>query len=839
MTGKNQNTSNSTRSSKVNISIDGMTCATCAITVEKELKRLDGVIDAVVSLATESAAIEYDADLVELDDFRRAVASAGYQVVEPSTDKAILDIEGMTCASCAQTIERALRSVAGVDDVTVNLATDQATVTFDRQVVTLDSLRQSVLDAGYRVARKEVVRERERLQRDIRKVAKARAKMWLAWAFAIPIVVWMIPEMAFGIMWPNALSFHIGMIVLAAPVLLFAGRETLRAGAKSAFHLSPNMDTLIMMGTTVAYATGFVAVIAEVGAAPTLLNYSGVAAMIMAFHLTGRYIETKAKGRASQAIQKLLSLEAKTAKVLRNGQEIEIPVDEVVVGDLMIVRPGEKIPTDGVVLEGESAVDESLATGESMPVAKQKGAKVIGATINKHGLLKVEATGVGEETFLAQVIRLVEQAQGSKVPIQEFADRVTRVFVPTILGIALLTLVAWLALPGTFYSVVQWADGFVPWVNSALDPVSLALFAAIAVLVIACPCALGLATPTALMVGSGMGAENGVLIRNGEAIQTMKSVNTIVLDKTGTITQGKPGVTDVVPTSGQQEEVILQVAASVESGSEHPLGEAIVKGAQDRGLSILDMSEFNAIPGKGVEARVDGRSVLVGNINLMEERGVTVSGVQERLAELENQAKTAMLVAIDGELVGTIAVADQLKIDSERAIAELKELGLEPVMITGDNERTAKAIAREVGIERILASVLPEQKAAEIRRLQDEGLMVAMVGDGINDAPALKQANVGIAVGTGTDIAIESSDITLVQGDLSAVVKAVKLSRATFRKIKQNLFWAYFYNAVAIPIAMLGLLHPVVAEAAMAFSSINVVANANRLRRVSIRPRVQ
>lgn len=839
MTDEKQNKVNSTRPSKVSLSIDGMSCASCAITIETELKRLNGVIDAAVSLATERATIEYDAGSVGLDDFRKAVTNAGYQVAEPSTDKVILDIEGMTCASCVQTIERALRSVAGVDDASVNLATEKATVKYDRQVATLDNLKQAVLGAGYRVTRKEAAREREKLERDIRKAAKARAKMWLAWAFVIPIVAWMIPEMAFGILWPTALVFHIAMVVLAAPVLFFVGGETLRAGARSAIHLYPNMDTLIMMGTLVAYATGFVAVIAELGAAPTLLNYSGVAAMIMAFHLTGRYIETKAKGRASQAIQKLLSLEAKQARIIRDGHEIEVPLDEVQAGDLMVVRPGEKIPTDGVVLEGKSDVDESLATGESMPVAKEKGSTVIGATINKHGLLKVQATGVGEETFLAQIIRMVEEAQGSKVPIQEFADRVTRVFVPTILGIALLTLVAWLALPGTFYNVVQWADGFVPWVNSGLDPVSLALFAAIAVLVIACPCALGLATPTALMVGSGMGAENGVLIRNGEAIQTMKSVNTIVFDKTGTITQGKPGVTDVVPTSGQQEEVILQVAASVESGSEHPLGEAIVKGAQDRGLSILDMSEFNATPGKGVEARVDGRSVLVGNIKLMEERGLNVSSAHERLAELENQAKTAMLVAIEGELVGIIAVADQLKIDSERAIAELKELGLEPVMITGDNERTAKAIAREVGIERILASVLPEQKAAEIRRLQDEGLMVAMVGDGINDAPALKQANVGIAVGTGTDIAIESSDITLVQGDLSAVVKAVRLSRATFRKIKQNLFWAYFYNAVAIPIAMLGLLHPVIAEAAMAFSSINVVINANRLRRVDIRARFQ
>ena len=749
-----------------------------------------------------------------------------------------LTIEGMHCASCAQAVEKALRSVEGVVAASVNLLTEQAAVTHAGKV-SREDLVAAVEAAGYRVAQKEVAREQERLEKDERLLAQARAKMWLAWSFVIPIVAWMIPEMGLGIMWPNPLSFHIGMILLATPVLVLAGWATLRSGARSALHLAPNMDTLIMMGTTIAYATGFVAILSELGVAPKLLDYSGVSAMIMAFHLTGRYIETKAKGRASQAIQKLLKLEARTARVMRGGEEVEIPIEEVEVGDVMIVRPGEKIPTDGVVVEGESAVDESLATGESMPVEKTKGATVIGATINKQGLLKVKATGVGEETFLAQVVRLVEQAQGSKVPIQAVADRVTRVFVPTILGVALLTLLLWLAFPSAFAGLAQRASAFIPWVDPTLDAVSLALFAAIAVLVIACPCALGLATPTALVVGAGMGAENGVLIRSGEAIQTMRSVDIVIFDKTGTITKGAPGVTDVWVAEGEQEQEVLRIAASVEKGSEHPLGEAIVNHAEEKKLDLRKVSAFTAVTGKGVEAKVDGKRVLVGNAKLMEERGVCVSEVEGRIRALEDEAKTAMLVAIDRTLVGIIAVADQLRVDSKRAIAELRQMGIEPVVLTGDNARTANAIAKEVGIERVLANVLPEQKVNEVKRLQREGRTVAMVGDGINDAPALKQANVGIAIGTGTDIAIESADITLVQGDLFAVVKAIKLSRATFRKIRQNLFWAFFYNTVAIPIAMLGLLHPLIAEAAMAFSSINVVTNANRLRRANIRPQLQ
>jgi Cu+-exporting ATPase len=753
-----------------------------------------------------------------------------------------LDISGMHCASCAQAVERALAGLDGVRSASVNLATERATVEHDPRTAPLGALRRAVEAAGYGVgeidplgAERRLARERERLAEDERRVAEAKSRMTWAWALTAPIIAWMLPEMIFGLMWPSPLVFNAGMVALAIPVLFVWGGPTLRAGFRSLVHGSPTMDTLIAIGSTVAFATGFVTIAHNLGLAPRLLNYAGVGAMIMAIHLTGRFVETKARGRTSAAIQKLLSLEAKTARVERGGEEIEVPVDEVSVGDVMVVRPGEKIPTDGAVVGGRSSVDESLATGESMPVVKVEGGGVIGATINKQGVLRVRATGVGEDTFLAHVVRMVEEAQGSKVPIQQFADRVTAVFVPAVLATAVATFAAWLIFPGFFQSIAEWASGFLPWVDPTLGRVSLAIFAAVAVLVIACPCALGLATPTALMVGTGMGAENGVLIRSGAAIQTLREVDAIVLDKTGTITRGEPGVTDVVPAPDWGEDALLRYAASAESGSEHPLGAAIVARARERGLELFELAEFEAITGRGVRARIDGKTVWVGSARLMGEEGVAVGDLSRELTRLEDEAKTAMLVAVDGALAGVLAVADRLKEDSRRAIERLKGFGLETIMLTGDNQRTALAIAREVGIDRVLAEVLPDQKVDEVRRLQEEGRLVAMVGDGINDAPALKQANVGIAIGTGTDIAIESADVTLVQGDLSAVVRAIHLSRATFRKIRQNLFWAYFYNVIAIPVAILGFLHPAMAEAAMAFSSINVVTNANRLRRVDIR----
>jgi len=823
------------------VEIEGMHCASCAQTVERALQRLPGVKAASVNLAAEKATVEFDDNQTGFEDFKRAVEAVGYGV-RSKPQKVVLEITGMHCASCVQNVERALAQLEGVSSASVNLATERATVEHVPERVRIQDLRLAVEQAGYGVAAVErpgaerrLARERERLAEDQRKVTKARRRMAWAWVLTAPIIAWMLPEMVLGVKWPSEIVFDAGMILLAAPVLLVWGRETLVAGFRSLMRRAPTMDALIALGTSVAFITGFVTVAHDLGLLPRLLNYSGVAAMIMAFHLTGRFVETKARGRTSAAIQKLLSLEAKTARVERDGREVELPIDEVEVGDILVVRPGEKIPTDGEVIGGHSSVNESLATGESMPVEKRQGDKVIGATINKQGLLRLRATGVGEDTFLAHVIRMVEEAQGTKVPIQQFADRVTAIFVPTVLAVAAATFIAWLIVPGFFRGIAEWAASFIPWVDPSLGTVSLAIFAAVAVLVIACPCALGLATPTALMVGTGMGAENGILIRSGAAIQTLEQVDTIVLDKTGTITRGEPGVTDVLPASGWRDAELLRYAASAESGSEHPLGEAIVAAAVDRGLTVTEPSEFEALVGRGVRARIDGPLVLVGSARLMEDERVPLGALDAELGRLEDEAKTAMLVALDGQLAGVIAVADRLKDDSQRAIAEFKRFGLQTVMLTGDNERTARAIAREVGVDRVLAEVLPDQKVDEVRRLQAEGRNVAMVGDGINDAPALKQANVGIAIGTGTDIAIEAADVTLVQGDLSAVARAIRLSRATFRKIRQNLFWAYFYNVIAIPVAILGFLHPAIAEAAMAFSSVNVVTNANRLRRVDIR----
>jgi len=749
-----------------------------------------------------------------------------------ATETMILPIGGMTCASCANHIESALKKVPGVLQASVNLATEKASVTYIPGLASLADFKRAVADAGYEVleATEETAgRAGEEEDEAERKMSEARFRMRVAWAFTVPIVLWMFAEMFFGIVWPNEFIYNLGMIVLALPVLFWVGRKTYRSGLTSVLHGYANMDTLITLGTGASLLTGPASFFFPVA------NYAGVAAMIMAFHLTGRYVEESAKGRASQAIRKLLELGAKTARVLRDGQEVEIPIEEVQVGDIMIVRPGEKIPTDGVVVEGESAVDESMATGESMPVNKRPGVDVIGATINQEGLLKVRATKVGKDTFLAQVIKLVEEAQGTKVPIQEFADRVTAVFVPVIISIAILTFVAWLVFPDTMRTMVT-LGSFLPWVNPNLGVLTLAIVSTVAVLVIACPCALGLATPTALMVGSGMGAEHGILIRSGEAIQTLKDVQVIIFDKTGTITKGKPEVTDVLTVNEFARAEVLRVAASVEKGSEHPLGRAIVERAQEEGLPLEDPQEFRAIRGKGVVANVQGMTAIVGSRRLMEEHGIDPAPLEKDMRDLEEDAKTAMLVAIDGRLAGVVAVADTLKEDSVLAIQELRRMGLQTAMITGDNRRTAAAIGRKVGIDHVLAEVLPDGKVAEVKKLQEQFGLVAFVGDGINDAPALTQANVGIAIGTGTDIAIEASDVTLVRGHLSGVVEAINLSRATFRKIKQNLFWAFFYNMAMIPLAIIGWMHPVLAEIAMATSSITVVTNANRLRRVDIRP---
>ncbi len=740
----------------------------------------------------------------------------------------------MHCAGCANSVEGALAEVKGVKSASVNLATEKAMVEFDNGSVDDDALRKAVQDVGY-----DVKEESDDGQADAditgkKKLTAARNKMWWAWGLTVPIILWMLPEMIGGVAIGGEVLYHILMIGLSAAVILYPGWETLKGAWKSAVNGAPNMDVLIAMGTLASLATGVVALLHTFGMAPPFHSFAGIAGMIMAFHLTGRYVETKAKGRASEAIKNLMTLEAKEATIIRNGKEMSIPVNELEVDDVMVVRPGEKIPTDGEVIDGESRVDESLATGESMPVSKSKGDEVIGATINKNGTLKVKATKVGQETFLSQVIRMVEEAQGSKVPIQEFADRITAIFVPTILGLAALTWAAWMIFPDFFGQITVWASGFIPWVNPGMGSVALAFYAAIAVLVIACPCALGLATPTALMVGTGLGAENGILIRQGKAVELLRETDTIVLDKTGTITQGSPSVTDLLSIEFDDNKV-MQFAASAEKSSEHPIGQAIVAHAEEQSIDLIDASGFEAISGKGIRANVDGKEVIIGTQQLFEEQGITVNNeAVDQLQKLENEAKTTVLVGIDGQLVGLIAVADPIKEDSKKAISAFKQMGLEPVMITGDNERTARAVAQQMGIEQVIAGVLPDQKSEEIKRLQENGHKVVMVGDGINDAPALTQADIGVAIGTGTDVAIESGDIVLVKGELSSVVQAMKLSQATFTKIKQNLFWAFFYNVVMIPLALLGMMHPLLAEAAMAFSSVNVVFNSRHLQKTDL-----
>ena len=818
-----------TTTRQITLAIAGMTCASCTSKVQSSLSNVPGVEGATVNLATERATVRFIGD-VELEALVQAVRETGYDV---PTESIILPIGGMTCASCVTTVEGALSSVPGVIQANVNLATERATITYIPGVAGLAEFKAAVDKTGYKVLEVESSDGEEEVDQDERKMQDARFRMKVAWGLTIPIILWMFLEMFFGIMWPNEFIFNLGMILLALPVLFWVGWPTYRGAWAAVSHRHANMDTLIALGTGVALLTGPASFFIPVA------NYAGVAAMIMAFHLTGRYVEESAKGRASQAIRKLLELGAKTAFIERDGREIEIPIEEVQVSDLMIVRPGEKIPTDGIIVSGESAVDESMATGESMPVNKSPGDEVIGATVNQEGLLKVEATRVGKDTFLSQVIKLVDECPGSKVPIQEFADKVTGVFVPIVIAIAVLTILAWMILPGFMKTLVN-SGTFLPWVNPDLGVLTLAIISMVSVLVIACPCALGLATPTALMVGSGKGAENGILIRSGEAIQTFKDVQIVIFDKTGTITKGKPELTDLV-AHGQWKvkgglDELLRLAASVEKGSEHPLGRAIVERAESQGIMLFEPKNFEALRGKGVSATVGGQRVLVGSRRLMREHGIDPSPMEDELVRLENEAKTAMLVGADNSLAGVVAVADTLKDDSANAINALHQMEIKTAMITGDNQRTAEAIANVVGIDYVLAEVLPDGKVEEVQRLQQEFGLVAFVGDGINDAPALTQANVGIAIGTGTDIAIEASDVTLVRGELTGVVEAITLSRETFKKIKQNLFWAFFYNVVMIPLAVIGWMHPVLAEIAMATSSITVVGNANRLRKLDIRP---
>lgn len=806
---------------RIDLPISGMSCASCAARIEKGLAEIEGVSKATVNFAAEKATVIFQPDRTGLSRFVEKVKDMGYGA---KVEKVTLPIRGMTCASCVTRVEKALRSAKGVVSAHVNFATERASVEYLPQVVTLRDLKRAVEEAGYQVVEveDEDLVEKERLARE-KELSRLKAK-WIAGAFLLaPILILMygagVLEKWIGL--SREMNFLI-QFFLATPVQFWAGGQFYVGFWKAARHKTSDMNTLIAVGTSAAYLYSLI-----VTFAPHLIMVEGLmvdvyfdtSAAIIVLILLGRFLEARAKGKTSEAIKKLIGLQPKTARVIRDAKEIDIPVGEVIPGDMVIVRPGEKIPVDGIVREGYSSVDESMITGESLPVEKKAGDRVIGATINKSGTFKFDATKVGKETVLAQIVRLVQEAQGSKPPIARLADVIASYFVPAVIGIALLTFLVWYLFgppPALTYAFLNF----------------------IAVLIIACPCSLGLATPTSIMVGTGKGAENGILVRGAEALETAHRLTTVVLDKTGTLTKGEPSVTDIVGTGWLKEEEILTLAATAEKGSEHPLGEAIVKKAREKGLAFLKATEFQAISGKGIQARVDSKEILLGNLKWMEEKGIPLGDLKEKAEAFSEEGKTSMILAVDGRAAGLFALADTLKENSREAVAALHRLGLEVVMLTGDREKTAKAIARQIGIDRVVAEVLPEMKAEEVKRLQKEGKRVAMVGDGINDAPALAQADVGIAIGTGTDVAMESSDITLIGGDLRGIATAIALSKATIRNIKQNLFWAFAYNTILIPVAagvlypFLGiLLNPIFAAAAMAFSSVTVVSNALRLRR--------
>ncbi|MFN4340180.1 heavy metal translocating P-type ATPase [Parvibaculum sp.] len=758
-----------------------------------------------------------------------AAASSGDREQTAANRTARLVVPGMGSDHCAGLVSTSLKRLDGVADVGTNIANHRVTVRFDPARTDTSSLRAAVERAGYEVAALDEAKPASAADEgavEDRYLAQASKRLWIA---AVPTSVIML-IMAPHMFW-QPIPFYLAIVaVLAFPVVfLYGGFATHRSAWLSLTNRTANMDVLISMGSLPPYLIGLV------GFFYPMTSFIEMAATIMTFHMLGRYLETRAKGRASQAIKRLITMGAKTATVLRDEAEIEVPVAKLQTGDIMVVRPGAKVPTDGEIVEGASHLDESIATGESVPVEKGPGDPVIGATINKEGMLKIRATKIGADTFLSQVIRLVEEAQGSKVPIQEFADRLTARFVPAVILISLGSLAMWLFFSESLRPILFWGAAFLPWVNPELSPLMVGILSAVAVLVIACPCALGLATPTAIMVGSGLGAERGVLIRSGEAIQTLKDIRAVVLDKTGTITRGQPALTDVVAADGFVEDEVLSAAGSVEAGSEHPLGQAMVTGARDRGIDVPKVEGFTAHVARGVEGRVGGRHVRVGNRRYLGEAGIDIAALETQLAELETTGKSAVLVAIGDRAAGIVAVADTVKEDSAAAISTLLQMGIHVVMITGDNERTARYVARQVGIEEVMAAVLPEGKVDAIRALQEKyGDKVAMVGDGINDAPALKQANVGIAIGAGADVAIEAADVTLVGGELTKVVEAIRLSKATFRKIVENLFWAWFYNVAAIPIAALGLLHPMIGVVAMTASSLSVIGNSLLLKRAKL-----
>ena len=805
---------------KASMKIEGMSCSACANRIERIVNKLDGVEKGAVNFAAETLALEYDESAIELGQVEAAIEKAGFKVKKNIKDYTF-KVEGMTCSACANRVERVTQKIEGVELAVVNFATEKLTIKLDADVASYGQVKAAVEKAGFQLVSEEDTIKGEEKKHD--EASKLLIRFIISLIFAVPLLIISMGHMV-GMPLPhlidpmmNPFNFGIVQLILTLPVVM-AGYKFYQVGIKNLIQLSPNMDSLIAIGTLTAffYSVFGIYKITQGDASYAMHLYFESAAVILTLITLGKYLEAVSKGKTSQAIKALMGLAPKTATIERNGRELEVPIEEVVVGDLVLVKPGEKLPVDGEVIEGSTAIDESMLTGESIPVEKTVGSVVIGASINKTGFIKYKATKVGRDTALSQIVKLVEDAQGSKAPIAKMADIISAYFVPIVIGLAILSSVAWLLAGET-------------------GVFALSIF--ISVLVIACPCALGLATPTAIMVGTGKGAEYGVLIKGGEALETTHKLSTLIFDKTGTITEGKPKVTDIVTTNLSEEQLLIY-AASAEKGSEHPLGEAIVRAAIDRGYQLCELESFNAIPGHGIEVSIQGKQMLLGNKKLMIEKTIDVSSLSETSDQLAYDGKTPMYMAIDGQLAGIIAVADTVKESSKKAIETLHQMGIKVAMITGDNQKTADAIARQVGIDLVLAEVLPADKANEVKKLQETGVKVGMVGDGINDAPALAQADIGIAIGSGTDVAIESADIVLMKSDLMDVSTAIKLSKATIRNIKENLFWAFAYNVLGIPVAM-GLLHllggpllnPMIAAAAMSLSSVSVLLNALRLRR--------
>ena len=799
--------------------IGGMTCSACANRVERGIKKMEGMKDASVNFTTETLTVSFDENKVTSNEIEKKVEVLGYSVIK-NIKTHTYRVEGMTCAVCAGRVEKVTKKIEGVQDSVVNLTTEKMSITVDDDIVTYGDIKRAVEKAGYKLVREE---EKENTEKKLSDKDKLLRRLIFSCIFTITLLIVTMGHMV-GMPLPkiidpmvNPMNFAVFQIILTVPVMAI-GYKFYLIGFKNLIKLSPNMDSLIAVGTSAAFLYSVFGMykIATGDTSYAMHLYFEAAVTILTLITLGKYLEAISKGKTSEAIKKLMGLAPKTATIIREGNEIVIPIDEVVVGDIILVKPGEKLPVDGEVIEGSTAIDESMLTGESIPVEKIVGSNVIGASINKTGFIKYKATKVGGDTALSQIIKLVEDAQGSKAPIAKMADVISAYFVPIVIGLAIFSAIAWLIAGET--------------------PV-FALTIFISVLVIACPCALGLATPTAIMVGTGKGAENGVLIKGGEALEITHKINTIVFDKTGTITEGKPVVTDIV-SRGKENNILLALAASAEKGSEHPLGEAIVRAAIEKNIELKSLENFNAIPGHGIEVVIENESILLGNLKLMKERSIDIGELRGEADRLANEGKTPMFIAINNSLEGIIAVADTVKPSSINAIKELHNMGIKVAMITGDNKKTAEAIAKQVGIDIVLSEVLPEDKANEVKKLQGKDDKVAMVGDGINDAPALAQADIGIAIGSGTDVAIESADIVLMRSDLMDVIVAIKLSKATIRNIKQNLFWAFGYNVLGIPVAM-GVLHifggpllnPMIAAAAMSLSSVSVLANALRLKK--------